>query len=58
MRQARERSKSGIYHVVLRGINRQEIFCDDEDYQHFLEIDEIRRSINRGYIFFDEDFVF
>ncbi len=37
MRQARERSESGIYHVVLRGINRQDIFYDDEDYQHFLE---------------------
>jgi REP element-mobilizing transposase RayT len=37
MRQARERSESGIYHVILRGINRQDIFYDDEDYQHFLE---------------------
>ena len=30
-RTARERSKSGIYHVMLRGTNRQEIFHDDED---------------------------
>jgi len=28
MRQARKRSESGIYHVVLRGINRQDIFFD------------------------------
>jgi putative transposase len=37
MRQARERSESGVYHVILRGINRQDIFYDDDDYQHFLE---------------------
>lgn len=24
------RSKSGIYHVIMRGINRQRIFEDDE----------------------------
>lgn len=37
MRQARKQSKSGIYHVVLRGINRQDIFYDDNDYERFLE---------------------
>ncbi|MHB1127479.1 MAG: REP-associated tyrosine transposase [Bacillota bacterium] len=36
-RQAREKSKSGIYHVILRGTNRQEIFHDEEDYLRFLE---------------------
>lgn len=36
MRRPRERSESGIYHVVLRGINRQDIFYDDDDYQRFL----------------------
>ena len=34
---ARERSKSGIYHVMLRGANRQEIFHDEEDCKRFLE---------------------
>jgi len=35
-RQARERCESGVYHIVTRGINRQDIFCDHEDYQRFL----------------------
>lgn len=39
-RPARQRSQSGTYHIVMRGINRQDIFYDDEDYQHFLEIIE------------------
>jgi putative transposase len=37
MRRPRERSDSGVYHVVLRGINRQDIFYDNDDYKHFLE---------------------
>lgn len=36
-RQARKKSESGIYHIMLRGINRQQIFEDDEDRQRFLE---------------------
>ena len=32
-RQARKKSESGIYHIMLRGINRQQIFEDDEDRQ-------------------------
>ncbi|WP_371377222.1 transposase [Sporomusa aerivorans] len=36
-RQARQKSKSGIYHIILRGINRQVIFEDDEDKSRFLE---------------------
>jgi len=31
-RKPREKSGTGIYHVMLRGINRQDIFEDDEDY--------------------------
>ena len=31
-RQARKESGTGIYHVMLRGINRQDIFEDAEDY--------------------------
>ncbi len=30
--------KVGLYHVVLRGINQQDIFYDDDDYQRLLEI--------------------
>ena len=37
-RQARKRSESGIYHVMLRGINRQQIFEDAEDCHKFLTI--------------------
>ena len=31
-RQERTKSGTGIYHVMLRGINKQDIFEDDEDY--------------------------
>ena len=37
-RQARKRAESGIYHIMLRGINRQQIFEDAEDNQKFLQI--------------------
>lgn len=37
-RHARQKSKSGIYHIILRGANRQGIFHDDEDKLKFLEI--------------------
>jgi REP element-mobilizing transposase RayT len=36
-RTAREKSESGIYHIMLRGINRQIIFEDDEDREKFIE---------------------
>jgi putative transposase len=36
-RRAREKSESGIYHVMLRGANRQEIFHDGEDNRRFIE---------------------
>ncbi len=39
-RQARKKSGSGIYHIMLRGINRQQIFEDEEDRQHFIETSE------------------
>ena len=35
-RMARRKSRTGIYHIMLRGINRQIIFEDDEDYQNFM----------------------
>ena len=37
-REARILSESGIYHVMLRGINQQQIFEDDGDNQKFLQI--------------------
>jgi len=30
-REARRKSKSIIYHIMIRGINQQNIFADDED---------------------------
>ena len=36
-RAARKRSSTGIYHIMLRGINRQQIFEDEEDRQRFIE---------------------
>jgi putative transposase len=42
-RYARKKCDSGIYHVIVRGINRQNIFHDEEDYQRFLEtIDRVK----------------
>lgn len=35
-RQARRKSSSKVHHIMLRGINREDIFHDDEDCQSFL----------------------
>ena len=37
-RKPRESSGTGIYHVMLRGINRQDIFEDAEDYWTFIRM--------------------
>jgi len=37
-RSERVKSKSGIYHVLLRGINQETVFHDEEDCRKFLEI--------------------
>ena len=37
-RQIRKKSGTGIYHVMLRGINRQDIFEDNEDYLQMTSI--------------------
>ncbi|MEG6523513.1 transposase [Desulfotomaculum sp. 1211_IL3151] len=36
-RAAREKSSTGIYHVMLRGSNHKILFEDNEDYQKYLE---------------------
>lgn len=36
-RSARKQSESGIFHVMLRGIDRQVIFQDDEDCEKYLQ---------------------
>lgn len=45
-RQARKKSKSGIYHIMVRGINRQSIFEDDEDRRKFIET--MKESVQRS----------
>lgn len=37
-RHQREKSETGIYHVMLCGINKFQVFFDDEDYYMFLNI--------------------
>ena len=35
-RQARKESSTGIFHVMMRGINHQNIFEEPEDYYQFI----------------------
>ena len=35
---ARELSKTGFYHVIIRGVNKETIFIDDEDRRMFLRL--------------------
>ncbi len=37
-RAARRKSEIKMYHIMLRGINQQNVFEDDEDYQKFLQV--------------------
>lgn len=37
-REARKLSKSGFYHIVFRGINHQNIFEEEQDFEYMLEI--------------------
>ena len=37
-RQARKKSANGIYHIILRGINQQQIYEETEDYHKFIGI--------------------
>ena len=50
-RTARKRSQSGIYHVILRGINRQVIFEDDKDRAKLLETLKYYKTISKYEIF-------
>lgn len=38
MRKPRQYSKSGFYHVVIRGVNKQNIFYDENDHVLFLNL--------------------
>ena len=50
-RQARQRSKSGIYHIILRGINKQVIFEDDEDGEKLIGYLEYYKDISNYIIY-------
>lgn len=50
-RQARKKSKSGIYHVMLRGINQQTIFQDEEDIDKFIQVLKECKAISGFKIF-------
>ena len=47
-RKLRKQSKSGIYHVMLRGVNGQVIFQEEKDYEDFLNIVDEYKSVS-GY---------
>lgn len=36
-RYARQASKTGVYHIMVRGINGKNIFHDDDDYKRYWE---------------------
>lgn len=41
-RAPRKKSNTNVYHVIIRGINRQDIFLDKQDFKKFLK--EIKRT--------------
>lgn len=43
-REAQKLSKTNVYHVVLRGNEQRQVFKDDEDNQHFLEMLNVCKS--------------
>ncbi|HHY64551.1 MAG TPA: transposase [Clostridiaceae bacterium] len=45
-RRAREKSETGIYHIMIRGANKQEIFHDNEDRSVFLDMLKEVKSIS------------
>ena len=46
-RQARQESGTGIYHVMMRGINHQNLFESPEDYYYFIiTLDRVRFQYN------------
>ncbi|MDO6657858.1 transposase [Anaerobacillus sp. 1_MG-2023] len=50
-RKARQKSRTGIYHIIYRGANRQEIFHDNEDRLQFLQTLEKYSSLYKVKIY-------
>lgn len=48
---ARKKSPNGIYHIMLRGINRQTIFEDDQDRWKFLQILKRYKEMGHFHLF-------
>lgn len=45
-REGRKLSSTGFYHVIIRGINRQHLFEEENDYNYFLEsIENLKREM-------------
>lgn len=43
-RTAREKSETGIYHVMLRGIDKRDLFLQDSEYQKFIDYIQMARQ--------------
>lgn len=50
-RQARKKSGIGIYHIMLRGVNGQQIFEEQEDYDKFLQVLKDCKAISEFKLF-------
>ncbi|MCL5057971.1 MAG: transposase [Actinobacteria bacterium] len=50
-RDARNSSSTGIYHIMLRGINRQDIFGDEEDIERLLETIKKYKEVSQYQIY-------
>ena len=37
-RQARTTSATSVYHAILRGVNKQQVFEDEDDFKRFLNV--------------------
>lgn len=47
MRKNRKYSEHGFYHVVIRGVNKQNIFYDDSDRRYFISLLKVYSKKNR-----------
>ena len=45
-RKPRILSSTSVYHIMLRGSNKQQIFYDEEDQEHLLQVLERVKTIN------------
>ena len=52
MRKKRQDSKLGIYHIVMRGINKENIFEDNDDKNRFIQTlyRSLRAKLGNPYI--------